>query len=434
MISTLGLIGDAIGIAFINIVMWLVRGIFGIIDWIYQVFLAICSARVLNNEQIQTFCRRIETIIGIIALFVVAFVIIKAIVNPNDALKNTSDIFKKLITTIIMLALFNTVFSYMYDFQNAILEGNIIGKIVLGGHDYSEIADTANAITGELDEENNSETTANNVLSIAGTKMALDVFSSFFNDTYGLTADVGEVDENGLQTATYDDMDDDTKCYYYAGDGEDFSDDSFEIVEGEMLPDYAQNKNQCFYRIKEPSTGWGAWFGTIVGGVGTVIAIALAVPTGGISLGVAGLLTAGGTVAGFIAGNGIEDYFTNSNFYSLDTAYTYALINQDFSIYNRFAPVIQSGMMEFHWFMALIAGLYLVYILISFAIDMAVRSVKIAFYQIIAPIPILTRLIPGKETIFNNWLKSTITTFVEVFLKIAIVFFGIYIIKCLGNK
>ena len=44
-----------------------------------------------------------------------------------------------------------------------------------------------------------------------------------------------------------------------------------------------------------------------------------------------------------------------------------------------------------------IAGCFLIYIILSFCIDLGVRAAKLVFYQLIAPIPILMRLIPGKQ-------------------------------------
>ena len=74
-----------------------------------------------------------------------------------------------------------------------------------------------------------------------------------------------------------------------------------------------------------------------------------------------------------------------------------------------------------------IAAFILIYVLISFSIDLAVRSAKITFYQIIAPIPILLRMIPGKEGQFEKWYKGALSAFLEIFERLIIIDFIVLI-------
>ena len=67
-------------------------------------------------------------------------------------------------------------------------------------------------------------------------------------------------------------------------------------------------------------------------------------------------------------------------------------------------------------------GLFLIYVLISFCIDLGIRVFKLAFYQIIAPIPILMYIIPEKKSVFDNWLKATLATYLEVFIRLFVMF------------
>ena len=65
-----------------------------------------------------------------------------------------------------------------------------------------------------------------------------------------------------------------------------------------------------------------------------------------------------------------------------------------------------------------ICGGFLIYIALSFCLDLGVRVVKLAFYQITAPVPIILRVIPSKKSVFDNWVKKTLATFFEVFVRI----------------
>lgn len=77
-----------------------------------------------------------------------------------------------------------------------------------------------------------------------------------------------------------------------------------------------------------------------------------------------------------------------------------------------------------------IVGIITTFILFNFCLDIAKRSVKLYFYQIIAPIPIIANMIPGKgsET-FKKWYKSCISTYIDIFIRLAVLFFAIFIIS-----
>lgn len=74
------------------------------------------------------------------------------------------------------------------------------------------------------------------------------------------------------------------------------------------------------------------------------------------------------------------------------------------------------------------AGIFLVYIMFSFALDLGVRVVKLAFYQLIAPLPVILRIIPSKKSVFEKWLKQTVSVYLEVFIRVAIMYMAIYFI------
>lgn len=79
-------------------------------------------------------------------------------------------------------------------------------------------------------------------------------------------------------------------------------------------------------------------------------------------------------------------------------------------------------------------GIFLVYVLVSFCIDLGKRVVKLSFYQIIAPIPILMRIIPEKKSVFDNWVKGTVATFLEVFIRLFIMFIIIFLMTLILSK
>ena len=100
----------------------------------------------------------------------------------------------------------------------------------------------------------------------------------------------------------------------------------------------------------------------------------------------------------------------------------------DFGFYQAFATNINEGQVDFQWLIALVVGGFLVYAMISFCFDMALRVCKLAFFEIIAPIAIFCNVIPKMEDVFKKWLSNTTKTFISVFTRIVVMNFGVYLI------
>ena len=108
----------------------------------------------------------------------------------------------------------------------------------------------------------------------------------------------------------------------------------------------------------------------------------------------------------------------------------------DISAFNDFGESAAAGKLTYNVFISTIAGVFLLYVLLNFCFDMAVRVVKLMFFQIIAPIPVICRVIPGGKLkdVFSDWTKKTISTYVEVFIRIAIMYLGVFMInQVIGN-
>ena len=69
-------------------------------------------------------------------------------------------------------------------------------------------------------------------------------------------------------------------------------------------------------------------------------------------------------------------------------------------------------------------------IVLGFTVDVAVRAIKLAILRIIAPVPIITYITPGaeKDGAFGNWVKTLTSTYIDLFIRLAIISFGAYVI------
>ena len=78
-----------------------------------------------------------------------------------------------------------------------------------------------------------------------------------------------------------------------------------------------------------------------------------------------------------------------------------------------------------------VVGIIFIAIMISFTVDIAVRAIKLAVLRIIAPIPIISYMDPNgsKDGGFNSWVKTLTQTYLDLFIRLASVYFVIYIIQ-----
>lgn len=87
-------------------------------------------------------------------------------------------------------------------------------------------------------------------------------------------------------------------------------------------------------------------------------------------------------------------------------------------------------------FISTAAGVYVLFMLISFCIEVAVRILKLAFLQATAPIAIISYMDP-KESLSNsklsNWLKETGKTYFSLFLRLAIIYLILLFISVISD-
>ena len=68
-------------------------------------------------------------------------------------------------------------------------------------------------------------------------------------------------------------------------------------------------------------------------------------------------------------------------------------------------------------------GIFVAWILITYCLSVGIRVVQLSLLQIISPAAIICYLSPNKENVFTRWLKVYFSTYVDVFIRIAIIDF-----------
>lgn len=125
-----------------SILLFLDGIVYYLVSVFYQIFNKVAQVQLFSrstdggSSQFEMLTNRIYSILGIVMLFVLAYNILKLIINP-DTLDDKSDssmlgIIKNLIISLIIVALLPTGFNYLQRIQNRVLDTNVLSRIVFG--------------------------------------------------------------------------------------------------------------------------------------------------------------------------------------------------------------------------------------------------------------------------------------------------------------
>ena len=95
--------------------------------------------------------------------------------------------------------------------------------------------------------------------------------------------------------------------------------------------------------------------------------------------------------------------------------------------------------LQFPFIGSTLVGGFIFYVLLLMCIDIALRSVKLSFYEMIAPVPILSNLgfKDGKDSMLNKWFHEVLKTYADLFTRVAglqIAIFAVEQITHNGNR
>jgi len=83
-----------------------------------------------------------------------------------------------------------------------------------------------------------------------------------------------------------------------------------------------------------------------------------------------------------------------------------------------------------------VVGVLLIVMLLGITIDVAKRVFKMIILEVIAPIPIMSLIDPksSKDGAFSKWVKTLISTFIDIFLKLGLVYLVLMLIQLIVNN
>ena len=355
--------------------------IYGLIGSAFRIFMALASARLLSSDAYYEVANKIYIIVGVLMLFVLAYAILRGVIDPDQTLKGDfgPKMVKNVVIAVIGLAITPVIFNFMYQAQNLFLEHDVLAKIFFRSNsDLTVDLGTSSINVGDSSVPIESNVSVDDkIKEIGGAVTATNLWEAFFHPA----------SDSGL---TAEDIEADVSTYFVNG--------GIDILLCAGLAAGA---------IALAVTGVGAFFIPLLGGAAVVSCFA-------------GFSDIDG---GFEA----LDILDDSNV-TLEEAYAITSGGGPFGIYTVFLDDYIDGNIEYFWGLSTIAGLFVLYAFVSFSIDMGIRAAKMAYYQIIAPVPLIMQVLPNFKSNFNQYVKSVISTFMEVFIRISVVYIVVYII------
>ena len=90
---------------------------------------------------------------------------------------------------------------------------------------------------------------------------------------------------------------------------------------------------------------------------------------------------------------------------------------------------------EYKWPLSTIVGAIKVFLLFSITLKVAIRVFKMIILEMIAPIPVLSLLDTSdkKDQAFYSWLRTLISTFLDIFLSLGTIYIVLYFINALAT-
>ena len=405
----LSFIGDTVKDGILGVFLLIDSVIYWAVSKLYGLFIDIASARIFSSEVISDVGNRLYGLIGVIMLFVVAYSLLTAIIDPNKMSKgemSSGKLAKNTIISIIIIAVLPTVFNFMYKVQDVIMTENVFGKIIFGDPDDGKV----DSVTITVDLSQISEEERNDAINMF--KMEEDPSTGYYTYTQPATS---------LQAKKYGNK------------------MAFGVLHAFLNPDDVDVK------VKATKSGTAEKVHTVSKGAAVVTCAAGAV--GAVSLAIISALPAFTTLpAGLTAASIIMGVSCNGAIQAAAASKAVIYVSGqetkwselskhveesgDFMELARLSKPIVDGEIDYMPVASTICGAVLLYVILSFCLDLGVRAVKLAFYQLIAPLPIMLRIVPKQEKMFNNWLKCTLSTYFEVFVRLTV----IYIITYLASK
>lgn len=375
-----------------SILMTLDHVVYWCIGVVYNILFNISETTIISSDTLKAFYGRVQLILGVIMIFKISVSLLQYVINPeafSDKKKGVGQVITRMVTMLAMLTAIiplniplsaedetNKTYNYylnqngllfgtMFSLQHRILKQNTIAKLVLGNTENSFTVTDSDNTEYETDFSENSN---------AGEAVAAYVLKSFFR--------INVKDE--LSSDNIDNQDN-----YFC--------------------DANKKVNNAAHLGGALVAGGAAVGHLIVPGLGTLIGA-------GVGAVVDGVYHLFKWAAADNAGTYYNEWVNTNN---ISTLAEMVNINCDSRYLFSYFPVVST-----------VCGVLLLLVFATTCLDVAIRALKLAILRLIAPIAIISYIDPksAEKGAFSTWVKLLISTYLDLFLRLAIIYFVMFIV------
>ena len=107
---------------------------------------------------------------------------------------------------------------------------------------------------------------------------------------------------------------------------------------------------------------------------------------------------------------------------------------KEFIVDEELNQALVDGEMEHIAIIPVLAGAYAVWLYLVFTLDVATRAIKLIFYRLIAPIPVMMRITKPVGGAFTKWINDVIKTYISLFIRLIIINFSLFTINLIVSR
>lgn len=387
--------------------------IYGFIPKVYNFIYELANREFFSDGSLQKFASNIYIIVGIFMLFRLAFVLLNAIIDP-DKLDNKDSgaikIVSRLIVSLFLVIAIPVAFDYSVTIQKLILQKGLVEKIVLGG---ITVKNTGTA-SGSSDVVNcyyefNSTDSAEfpeKVYDVAYTinSQSISVFSAPKSDVTQTDVFAYGVDYSNV-ASHFSGVTGPTLCPNDISISLSFSNQFAKRVPTINVVSPSEANTSYNINTTPATEGTANQAGGILLGRIALSSFFYCNPK---------VTTCTNDTLDF---NSAFPTSGNSNFSGLSDKLDETAAIEDKEVHVvTYIPLLST-----------IVGGVILWLLIVFCFEVAMRVVKLGFLEMITPVAIIGYIQPKGE-IFNKWLKMCISTYVNLFIRLFALSFALFII------